>query len=522
MKPARLAPIAALLLGVASVFGFAPFGLSMLPALTLAGLFALWQQARSARAAAGIGFAFGAGLFGAGVSWVFIALHTFGEMPAVLAAIGTAGFCAVLAVYPALAGWLSARWTRPSSPPRLIAAAAAWTLCEWLRSWLLSGFGWLSVGYAQVGQPLAGYAPVGGVLLTGFGLAFSAALLVAIVQAAEAHRGARVAVLIAIAACVWLGGYGLSTLEWSRPSSAPITISLVQGNIDQEVKFDPENREKTLAAYADLVAKARGRLIVLPESALPMFADEVPADYVARLRTVVSGRGGDLLSGLFFFEPRERADEEDRYFNSVVSIGSSMTQVYRKHHLVPFGETIPAKPVVGWFIRNVLSIPLADQTPGPAYQEPFAVAGERLAVNICYEDCVWRRAGAASSGRNTSGQCHQRRVVRQVDRGRAARAGRRHASGGDVTADGARHQHGHHLDRRSSRERAGTLALVHSGHSRRNDLGPNGHHALRALWRRAARRAGAACLPSRGAGREEIRQACNRAVSGLFGKRRIQ
>lgn len=386
MKPARLAPIAALLLGVASVFGFAPFGLSMLPALTLAGLFALWQQARSARAAAGIGFAFGAGLFGAGVSWVFIALHTFGEMPAVLAAIGTAGFCAVLAVYPALAGWLSARWTRPSSPPRLIAAAAAWTLCEWLRSWLLSGFGWLSVGYAQVGQPLAGYAPVGGVLLTGFGLAFSAALLVAIVQAAEAHRGARVAVLIAIAACVWLGGYGLSTLEWSRPSSAPITISLVQGNIDQEVKFDPENREKTLAAYADLVAKARGRLIVLPESALPMFADEVPADYVARLRTVVSGRGGDLLLGLFFFEPRERADEEDRYFNSVVSIGSSMTQVYRKHHLVPFGETIPAKPVVGWFIRNVLSIPLADQTPGPAYQEPFAVAGERLAVNICYED----------------------------------------------------------------------------------------------------------------------------------------
>src|SRR5437764_361973 len=107
-----------------------------------------------------------AGWFGAGGSWVFIALHTFGGMPGVLTAIGTAGFCGLLALYPALAGWLSTHWTPASSLPRLIAAAAAWTLCEWLRSWLLSGFGWLSVGYAQVQSPLAGYAPIGGVFLT--------------------------------------------------------------------------------------------------------------------------------------------------------------------------------------------------------------------------------------------------------------------------------------------------------------------------------------------------------------------
>jgi apolipoprotein N-acyltransferase len=400
LNAARLALVAALLLGAASVFSFAPFGFSLLPALTLAGLFALWQHARSARAAAAVGFAFGAGFFGAGVSWVFIALHTFGGMPGVLAAIGTAGFCGLLALYPALAGWLSTHWTPASSLPRLIAAAAAWTLCEWLRSWLLSGFGWLSVGYAQVQSPLAGYAPIGGVFLTGFGLALSAALLVAIVQAAEAHRPARAAVLAALIACVWLGGYALSTLEWSRPSSAPLSVSLVQGNVEQDLKFDPEYRERTLAVYADLVTQARGRLIVLPESALPMFADEVPADYVARLRNIALARGGDLLLGLFYFEPRERADDEDRYFNSVVSIGSSMTQVYRKHHLVPFGETIPAKPVMGWLIRNVLSIPLADQTPGPAFQEPFAAAGERLAVNICYEDAfggeLARRAADAT------------------------------------------------------------------------------------------------------------------------------
>ena len=70
----------------------------------------------------------------------------------------------------------------------------------------------------------------------------------------------------------------------------------------------------------------------------------------------------------------------------MISVGTARTQVYQKRHLVPFGETIPAKPIVGWIIRSVLHIPLADQTPGAADQAPFDVAGQRVAVNICYED----------------------------------------------------------------------------------------------------------------------------------------
>jgi apolipoprotein N-acyltransferase len=125
---------------------------------------------------------------------------------------------------------------------------------------------------------------------------------------------------------------------------------------------------------------------VLPESALPMFADEVPPEYAARLREAARSRHGDLLVGLFFFEPRGAEESDDHYFNSVVSLGTAPTQVYRKHHLVPFGETIPLKPLVGWFIHRVLHIPLADQTRGPSNQMPFEVAGQRVAVNICYED----------------------------------------------------------------------------------------------------------------------------------------
>ncbi len=381
---ASLPVAAAALLGVATVLGFAPFGLSALPVFTLAGLFLLWRRARSPRAAAAAGFAYGLGLFGAGVSWVYIALALFGGMEGALAALATAAFCLYLALFPAFVGWVTARLAPAGTGARLVAAAACWTLSEWLRSWLLSGFPWLSVGYAQTHAALGAYAPIGGVFLVGLAVATSAAVVAYAPQALRNRRRGVAAAAVLLA--VWGTAWGLRSIEWSHATGDPLTVSLVQGNIAEDIKFEAAYRDASLAAYAALVAQAKGRLIVLPESALPMFADEVPVDYVAQLREAAKERGGDLLVGLFFFEPRAAGEDEDRYFNSVVSVGTAPTQVYRKRHLVPFGETIPAKPIVGWFIRRVLQIPLADQTPGPADQAPIDVAGQRVAVNICYED----------------------------------------------------------------------------------------------------------------------------------------
>jgi apolipoprotein N-acyltransferase len=376
----------ALLLGVASVFGFAPFGAWGVSLLALAALFALWQRAATPRTAAWLGYAFGLGLFGAGTSWTYVALSAFGGMPPILAAIGTAAFCAYLSLFVALAGWVTARLAPIGSAARLAIAAGAWPIAEWLHSTGYPGFPWLATGYAQVGGPLAGYAPIGGVFLAGFAVASAAALLVYVVTALEAGRRLAATSGAVAIALIGAGGIALAAVEWTRKSGEPIAVSLVQGNIEQEEKFDPTFRGKTLTIYRDLADRAKGRLIVLPESALPMFADEVPAAFVEELRAIAIRNGGDLLTGLFFFEPREGETDEDHYYNSVVSIGLSTTQIYRKHHLVPFGESIPAKAVVGWLINRVLAIPLADQTPGPAYPQPMEVAGQRLAVNICYED----------------------------------------------------------------------------------------------------------------------------------------
>ncbi|MGH8802990.1 MAG: apolipoprotein N-acyltransferase, partial [Casimicrobiaceae bacterium] len=161
-----LAPVFALAAGAATVFAFAPFGLRVLPYATFAVLFWQWQEAASPRDAARIGFAFGVGLFATGVSWLYVAIRTFGGMPAPLAATAIACLIAYLALWPALAGWLTARLTARHSFARVVAAAGAFTLAEWLRGTVFTGFPWLATGYAQIPDgALAGFAPVGGVYL---------------------------------------------------------------------------------------------------------------------------------------------------------------------------------------------------------------------------------------------------------------------------------------------------------------------------------------------------------------------
>jgi apolipoprotein N-acyltransferase len=397
----RLRLLFALFAGIATVFGFAPFSLAGMPLLTLALLFVLWQRATPG-AAACLGFAFGAGLFGAGVSWIYLALNTFGGMPAPLATVAIGGLCVYLALFPALCGFVACRLTPPDSGARALAGAGSWTLAEWARSFVLSGFPWLSVGHAQLpagsATPLAGYAPLGGTFLVTLACALVAAALARWIAAAAQGAWRRSAPLVAAIGLLVLCGGAVDRLEWTRPTLGT-EVSLLQGNVTQERKFDPEFRERTFALYLELAAASRGQLIVLPESAFPVFADEVPDAVLAQLRRTVAARGGDVLLGLFTADPPFPGSAEPRYYNTVLSLGTGRLQAYRKRHLVPFGETIPAEAVLGAFVRNVLSIPLASQTPGEPDQAPMEVAGQRVAVNICYEDAFGSviRSQAASA-----------------------------------------------------------------------------------------------------------------------------
>jgi len=142
------------------------------------------------------------------------------------------------------------------------------------------------------------------------------------------------------------------------------------------MKFRPERAPKILDTYAQLAEGTSARLIVFPETALPAFFDRIHPAYIARLEAAARRNDGDLLLGV----PYRQGDE---YYNSVLTLGVSPNQAYHKVHLVPFGEFIP--PGWGWILRW-LSIPLSDFNRGAPGQPPLAVAGQRVALNICYED----------------------------------------------------------------------------------------------------------------------------------------
>src|SRR5438128_5600120 len=287
-----IASVVSFVAGAASVAAFAPLGLYPLLLVTFAWLAHAWT-ARSPRPCLCIGFAFGLGYFGGGVSWVYVSLHQFGGMPPVLAALATLIFCAFLALFPAAAGWLQARVPASATLRATLLIPASWTLVEWLRSWVLTGFPWLSVGYAAVGWPLEGYAPLGGV----FALSFLTLALAGMLWLLATRRPRAVYWLSALVVIVGLG-QALRHVTWSTPQGAPLSAALLQGNIEQSLKFDPQRYARTLETYAQLAEATPARLIVFPETAVPRFLDGVDPRYLRRLEAIARRNRGDLLLGV--------------------------------------------------------------------------------------------------------------------------------------------------------------------------------------------------------------------------------
>lgn len=372
---------AALALGLLSVLAFAPVGAFPLLFLTLGGLVVLLEDARQTRSAqrgAWIGGAFGFALFVGGVSWIYVSLSTFGSMPPLLAGLSTVLFCAFLALYPALTGALYARFAPESPWQRGLFFASLWVLSEWLRGWLFTGFPWLAVGYSQTPpSPLAGFAPILGVYGVS-ALTASLAALAGLAFVAWHRRGLAAVVrahLVPIALVLVAGGL-LRETSWTQAIDAPIRVSLLQGNIPQELKWRPEWFTESLRTYHRLADDNPAQLTILPETAIPAFLNQLPAGYLDALRALALRENGELILGV-------ATGNSASYANSALAIGASGTQRYDKHHLVPFGEFVP--PGFRW-LMSLAQIPMSDFRPGAARQAPLNVGTLKVAANICYED----------------------------------------------------------------------------------------------------------------------------------------
>lgn len=364
----------ALLAGAVSVLAYAPFEFYPLAPVALALLGIAWQGA-SPRRAAWRGLLFGLGLYGCGIYWVYISLHTYGHAPPAFAGLATALLVLYLALYPTLAGYLLNRlWPRPGVGRWLLAWPALWLLLEWVRSWLLTGFPWLAPGYSQTSGPLAGLAPVVGVAGVGWAVLASAGLLLLL------GYGPRRWCWLLLLVALWGGAWSLTRITWVSPAGAPLKVSLIQGDIDQDQKWEPQSLTRTLDRYRQLSARAapHSNLIVWPETAIPLFIEDVDPAYLQSLHRLARQTGTDFLIGAPSGNP-----ETGRYYNGVLAIGRQ-SGFYRKHHLLPFGEYLPLRWLFELF-HSYVDIPMADFTPGRLDQPLLHADGYPVGVSICFE-----------------------------------------------------------------------------------------------------------------------------------------
>jgi apolipoprotein N-acyltransferase len=369
----RYGGIIVLLAGALGVTAFAPLGWYPLAYLSLAILFNQWLGDTPPRALRH-GALYGLGYFGAGVSWVYVSVHTYGHVTLLPAALVTAALVVYLCLFPALLGYCLKRWLPTPAPLRqLVAFAAGWILSEWLRGWLFTGFPWLTLGSSQIDAPLAGYAPLAGVYGVGLAAALTAALLVALL-----HLRMRLPALLALGV-LWAGGFLLDRIEWTEAGGGPLTVALVQGNIAQENKWAPENLKYTLTRYMTLTFDLPPTdLVVWPETAIPAFYDQMQDSLIPQLDAELRKTHTVLLTGIPVLDPATW-----RYYNSVVSLGGEH-RFYYKQHLVPFGEYLPLRGLIGNSL-DALAVPNADFSSGGESQPLLEAAGYPVATSICYE-----------------------------------------------------------------------------------------------------------------------------------------
>jgi len=381
----------------------APWQIVLLGVLVLA----VWR-APSARSAATRGLCFGSGHFLVGLYWIYISLHVHGYMAAWLSALAVVILAVGLGLFPAAAAAL-ARWlvaqpvatesvSAPASALRALAAclvwAAAWTAFEWLRGTLFTGFPWLNVGYAHVDGSLAGWAPVVGV----YGVAFMAAVCAAAFIGTALWQGAARLTALALFLLAILAGVLGRAADWGiEPAGQPLAVRLVQGNVEQSAKFNPAlftsnlHQHLRLARQPSQVDGFRPDVVVLPETAIPVFQDQLPISWWQQWTDVARTWGAPMVTGIALHT--SGADGRSLITNSVIGftedsspfelVNGRVPWRYDKAHLVPFGEFIPYG--FRWFV-DAMVMPMGDFDRGARRQQPFDIGGQHLAFNICYED----------------------------------------------------------------------------------------------------------------------------------------
>ncbi len=366
-----------LLVGCISVLAFSPFNYFYLPYFTLAILLTTLQRCSPLQAALRQ-YCFGIGYFGAGISWLFVSIHRFGDIAWPLAALLTFALILFLSFFFFIQGYLLNRFYPHAGFKRnLIAFPALWVLSEWFRGWVFTGFPWLYLGESQTSGPLSGFLPMIGIFGTSWLVVLSAALLFySLINLKKKKTYQYVTILTAFITLFVLGQLS-KQIRWSRPAGPSIPIALVQGNIPQSMKWDPKLVDFNLNEYHRLTQKAWGNaLIVWPENAVPLPLDDAEP-FLADLDQQAKAHHASILLGI------PVSANADSYYNALIAIGGAQGRYFKKH-LVPFGEYVPLERYFHTFFE-LIHIPMSDFIAGDKKQPLIQMGTTLISPLVCYE-----------------------------------------------------------------------------------------------------------------------------------------
>lgn len=429
----------AIILGLLTSLSFAPRRWFFLMPLIMAALIVVLY--RHKKNAISISYIFGISAYTIQNWWIYISLHNVSNMPAYMAAPLTFLLPMYLALYPALVAWAWNKFTNRAWVRVVLVYPALWTLAEILRGKAFTGFGWGEVGYSQISSsPLAGFAPLMGIHLVTWATMTIAALVAYMFISKKLSRGL---FLTFAAIFIVAGGQYGKARNWTVPTGVVSVFSLVQGNVPQSLKFDPENDAKVIQMYYDKLVNAKGSdIVVFPETAIIVPVDFLPEGLLAQFASAADRNGQTLLTGIFVkdyktgeylnsvldvaqfiakdreqvlkeeeaLQARAKAREEwlqaqREMNNGEVINGDSMLEAlqsphdgeplplttnldiksYSKHHLVPLGEYIPFPEILGR-IYDYVNIPMSSLGRGGDVQPPIEAKGQKISFNICFED----------------------------------------------------------------------------------------------------------------------------------------
>lgn len=329
------------------------------------------------------GWLFGTAMFGSGTSWVYVSIHTYGGASVPLAVGLTTIFSMGLALFTTFTCWTYRRYLTDSLFNNTAGFATFWILNEWLRSWFLTGFPWLFLGHGHVDSPLAGFAPITGVLGISFIVAFTGAVFAQLFS----KKQLLIKPLLIVAG-LWSAGIGLQFITWTQAEGEPINVALVQPATPQQLKWNRHYYHTTLNTLTSMSTPlwSKNAIVIWPEAAIPNYLDNAQS-FVDEMAELAKNNNTSLITGIPY---RTEPDEEHplgESFNSVIAVGNG-SGLYSKQNLVPFGEYVPLQSMLRGVIE-FFDLPMSNFARGAAGQSPLTITANNrqitLAPYLCYE-----------------------------------------------------------------------------------------------------------------------------------------